>query len=251
MSISKKLGLDLKKSQTGDGKMQLQEAQAEILADFATLFSYPSEKMVINRSCELARKNMKTINSEGEEDLEFFQNYIGKHDIGYLEESYTGIFELNPTIAPYVGYHLFGESYMRSIFLSELKTRLKLHNYNYGSELPDHITVLLTFLSKHISSDLAKELVNDAIRPMLNIVIWTGTDPEEKPDNPKSSNAYYYLFNSLRKFLDKLEGIAAIYPNNNSNYNTVKLDVVESISTQGDSPTYIDQWISKGGKKNA
>lgn len=250
MSISKKLVLDLKKNQIGDGKMQLHKAQAEILSNFATLFSYPTEKIHISRSCENARNNMKKINSEGEGDLEFFQNYIGKHDIGYLEESYTGIFELNPTVAPYVGYHLFGESYMRSVFLSELKARLNLHNFDYGNELPDHIAVLLAFLSKNITSDLAKELVNDAIRPMLNIVIWTGTDPEEKPDNPKSSNAYYYLFNSLRKFLDKLEGIAAIYPNND-NYNTVKLDVVESMSTQGDGPTYIDQWISKGGKKNA
>ena len=230
--------------------MRVQETQAEILSNFATLFSYPTEKMHINRSCEIARKNMKAINSEGEKDLEFFQNYIRKHDIGYLEESYTGIFELNPTIAPYVGYHLFGESYMRSIFLSELKTRLELYSFDYGSELPDHIAVLLTFLSKNISSDLAKELVNDAIRPMLNIVIWTGTDPEEKPDNPKSSNAYYYLFNSLRKFLDKLEGIAVIYPST-GNYNTVKLNVIESISTQSDGPTYIDQWISKGENKNA
>lgn len=230
--------------------MEILTNQAEIIANFTTMFNYPYEKSVVVNSCQNALVGLKKLDSEAVEDIENFQAYVESHDISYLEASYTGIFELNPTIAPYVGYHLFGESYMRSIFLSQLKEKFNEHNFEYNNELPDHLCVVLKFLSEQLQSDLAKELVNDALRPMLNIIIWTGTDPEEKPEVPSSSNAYYYLFNALRKFLDKLEGVAEIYANTEE-YNAVKLNVIESITKQGDKPTYIDQWISKGGKKNA
>ena len=250
MSISKKLDLDLMKKQIGDGEMELQKNQAEIIANFVTMFNYPYDKSLVVSRCQSAMVGLQNINSEAVQDIKNFLDYIENHDVGYLESSYIGIFELNPTIAPYVGFHLFGESYMRSVFLSQLKEKFDQHDFEYGKELPDHLCVMLKFLSEQLESQLAKELVNDAIRPMLNIIIWTGTDPEDQPETPSSSNAYYFLFNGLRKFLDKLEGIAEIYPNDDS-YKTVKLDVVGSMTRQSDKPTFIDQWISKGGKKNA
>lgn len=250
MSINRKLDLGLKKSPIGDGSMQIQRTQTEIITNFATMFNYPYDKSLIVSSSQIVLNSLKKIDSEAVEDIKNFLNYVENHDVSYLESSYTGIFELNPTIAPYVGFHLFGESYMRSVFLSQLKEKFDQHNFEYGKELPDHLCVILKFLSEQLETQLAKELVNDALRPMLNIIIWTGTDPEDQPEIPSSSNAYYFLFNGLRKFLDKLEGVAEIYPNNDS-YNTVKLDVVGSMTRQSDKPTFIDQWISKGGKKNA
>ncbi|MBI3962458.1 MAG: molecular chaperone TorD family protein, partial [Deinococcus sp.] len=66
-----------------------------------------------------------------------------------------------------VGYHLFGESYKRSIFLLELKKHYQAEGLDTGSELPDHLAVLLRFLANNCQAGLVDEIIHEALLPAL------------------------------------------------------------------------------------
>ena len=85
-----------------------------------------------------------------------------------LEEVYSGFFDLNPLCHPYVGYHLFGETYKRSVFLLELKQRYHSLGFAFDpAELPDRLSVMLRFLAACRDDALRNELIDDAVLPAL------------------------------------------------------------------------------------
>jgi nitrate reductase molybdenum cofactor assembly chaperone NarJ/NarW len=90
-----------------------------------------------------------------------------------LEELYSGAFDLTMTVDadatcyPYVGHHLFGESYRRSRFMAGLVERYRAHGFDAGTELPDHVAVMLRFLAYCEDEEPAEELVSDALLPAL------------------------------------------------------------------------------------
>ena len=87
---------------------------------------------------------------------------------GRLEEVYTGTFDLNAACYPYVGYHLFGESYQRSVFMLELNKRYRAHGFTVAGELPDYLAVLLRFLAVCDDAALSGEIVHEALLPALD-----------------------------------------------------------------------------------
>lgn len=92
---------------------------------------------------------------------------------GRLEELYSGAFDLDTlsdfdaTCHPYVGHHLFGESYRRSRFMAGLVERYRAEGFDAGTELPDHVVVMLRFLAEEPEPDVAEELVGEALLPAL------------------------------------------------------------------------------------
>ena len=100
---------------------------------------------------------------------------------GRLEEVYTGAFDLDAACHPYVGYHLFGESYKRSVFLLELKQRLRAHGLDIGSEVPDHLAVVLRLLAATDDVELADELIGVAVVPALAKMTGEDTERERHP----------------------------------------------------------------------
>ncbi|MBK6646555.1 MAG: molecular chaperone TorD family protein [Anaerolineales bacterium] len=80
--------------------------------------------------------------------LKKFHDYAASLPPGRLEEVYTGTFDLDAALPSYVGYHLFGETYKRSVFLVELETALHRRRLRLpDNELPDHLAVILHFLA--------------------------------------------------------------------------------------------------------
>lgn len=65
-----------------------------------------------------------------------------------LEELYTRTFDLNPTCALEVGWHLFGENYSRGDFLVKMRQALRQHGLPESAELPDHLTHVLSVLGR-------------------------------------------------------------------------------------------------------
>ena len=100
---------------------------------------------------------------------------------GRLEEIYTGAFDLDAACHPYVGYHLFGESYKRSVFLLEIKERLRAHGVDIGSELPDHLAAVLRLLAVTEDVELADELIGMAVMPALAKMTGEDTERERHP----------------------------------------------------------------------
>jgi nitrate reductase delta subunit len=103
--------------------------------------------------------------------LREFCTFVEETPPGRLEELYTGAFDLNAAWYPYVGYHLFGESYKRSVFMLELNDRYRAHGFPEGGlagELPDHLAVLLRFLAACDDDALSEEIVQEALLPALD-----------------------------------------------------------------------------------
>ncbi len=63
-----------------------------------------------------------------------------------LEELYTRTFDLNPVASLDLGWHLYGEQYERGRLLAELRGRQAKLGIDSGTELPDHLTVVLRML---------------------------------------------------------------------------------------------------------
>lgn len=83
-----------------------------------------------------------------------------------LEELYTTTFDLNPVATLEVGWHLWGEQYERGRFLAELRGLQEQLGIDSGSELPDHLTVLLPTIAATGDADLAAKCAK-AIEKML------------------------------------------------------------------------------------
>ena len=97
---------------------------------------------------------------------------------GDMEEAYTATFDLDAACQPYVGYHLFGETYKRSVFLLELKQRFLARGFVVKTELPDHMGVMLHFLEICDDAAMAEELVGEALLPALERMIGKSEEAE-------------------------------------------------------------------------
>ncbi|MBI4546154.1 MAG: molecular chaperone TorD family protein [Gemmatimonadetes bacterium] len=120
-----------------------------------------------------------------------------------LEEVYAAAFELNPMYCLYVGHHLFGESYQRSRFLVELRARYRETGISEGTELPDHLSLLLRYLA-HERGPEADELIREALVPALAVMARerAGTDAERDSHSARGREAYVELLEALRLVLD-------------------------------------------------
>ncbi len=113
--------------------------------------------------------------------LKEFAAFVERTPRNTLEEVFTATFDLNASRHPYVGYHMFGEAYKRSVLLLELKERFRTIGFDSGLELPDHIAVLLRFMALCPDVELITELVREAILPTLGPMI---AAPEAEPVGP-------------------------------------------------------------------
>lgn len=119
-----------------------------------------------------------------------FHAFVEATPVGRLEEIYTGAFDLDATSYPYVGFHLFGESYKRSIFMIGLKERYRDCNFAIpGNDLPDHVAVVLRFLAVCEDTAMAGDLIQDALLPTLKRMTAKSAD-EAEPDGDVEPGSY-------------------------------------------------------------
>ncbi len=115
--------------------------------------------------------------------LREFGAFVEKTPRGRLEEIYTSAFDLDAAWHPYVGYHLFGESYKRSVFMLELNERYRAHGFSVVGELPDYLAVLLRFLAVCDDQVLFEEIVHEALLPALDRMAMPGTESVPSPES--------------------------------------------------------------------
>ena len=113
---------------------------------FAGILDYPSRSIAavlndcaaaIEADCPDARTAMAA-----------FQDAIAGRTLGQLQELYINAFDLRPDCTLNLGYHLFGDDGRRGLFLAELKGRLAASGVATGSELPDHLSLLLRYMQQ-------------------------------------------------------------------------------------------------------
>ncbi len=169
-----------------------------LLQLFATLLDYPGPDLP-----NAADECLALLEGEAVFALGNFRQFVAGHPAARVEEIYTGVFELNPVYYPYVGYHLFGETYKRSIFLLGLQERYAAHGFTFGTELADHLVVMLRFVAACEDATCANEIVQDALVPAVEKMI---AQKAEEDSAIEGAAAYRQLLCALQRALTTYVG---------------------------------------------
>lgn len=120
--------------------------------------------------------------------LSFFAAFVTESTLAELQEDYVATFDFNPAVAPYLGHHLHGDNKNKGTYLIGLKQEFGRYGYvPAGSELPDHLPVLLGFLAH-----LAEQTRDDERRTFIAGSMLTGIQKlaagfAGRPDSPWKS----------------------------------------------------------------
>ncbi|MHC4841726.1 MAG: molecular chaperone TorD family protein [Planctomycetota bacterium] len=135
-----------------------------LLPLFSPLIRYPHEGQE-----QAARAAIEKFGEypEVQKHLKGYLEFLGRYDQYDLEEKYTQSFEINPAVALEVGYHLFGLAYQRGEFLARAKMEEEAVGIDSGSELADHLPVMLELAEKLTDEDSAMSLIQEAIFPAV------------------------------------------------------------------------------------
>lgn len=111
--------------------------------------------------------------------LATFQASIEPLTAEQREELYTRTFDINPTCSLEIGWQLFGEEYHRGALLVRLRGELRRHGIEESSELPDHLTHVLSLLDR-MSPDEAQSFAECCVIPAMDKMLAAF----EEHDNP-------------------------------------------------------------------
>lgn len=123
---------------------------AELYASLARMLDYPQEKKSLLGALGLVQGYLAGERLEC--SLGPFGERVTVSTLAELQEEYVATFDFNPTVAPYLGHHLFGDNQKKGEYLIALKGEYGRHGYTpLGNELPDHLPLILWFLA-HLAS---------------------------------------------------------------------------------------------------
>jgi len=149
---------------------------------FADILEYPGHTDLAGQAKACADLTL-AVSPEAATLLDEFRAFVEQTSPARLDELYTLTFDLQLVCYPYVGYHLFGESYKRGAFLARLNEGYRAHGFSAGNELPDHLGMILRFLSMNGEGDFSQTLVNEGVNPAVNKMAQSFG---ENGDNPYS-----------------------------------------------------------------
>ena len=161
-----------------------------IYALFADLLTYPQEDPTEKaRACLDLMRQHPTSAAAVQRFLEFAQ----RQDLGRLQELYTHTFDLNPVCSLYIGYHLYGESFRRGEYMVKLKGAYRARGLEPGNELPDHLTLILRYLSASPDASTALHVITEDVVPALEAMAKTFEG---------SGNAYGEVVGAVKAWLE-------------------------------------------------
>ena len=119
---------------------------AECYACLARMLDYPGGKEEMLEDHGTVSRFLR--NKEIESPLAPFARFVESSALARLQEEYVATFDFNPAVALYLGHHLFGDNQKKGAYLIRLKQEFGRCGYSpSGSELPDHLPLLLGFLA--------------------------------------------------------------------------------------------------------
>jgi nitrate reductase delta subunit len=152
----------------------------------AEAFCYPAP----GRAERLAAGLAELPDSAEKKALASFLKKVRLLSLGDWEELHTRTLDLNPPVAPYIGFQTWGESYQRGVFLSQLNRAMYEAGIDLEGELPDHLIPILRYLGA-VAEPLPElvEVLHPAVQRMLVVL------RKAEPDNP---------------YIDLLEAVQAV-----------------------------------------
>lgn len=168
--------------------------KVRILGTISRLLSYPDDDYVpLVEMLYLIVQNELPDAAKGISEFGQFAEQCGEFE---LEEAYTRTFDVNPSCALEIGWHLFGEDYMRGQFLVRMRGELAKYKISESSELPDHLTHVLAVIAE-MPDDEAREFSHACVFPAIH-KMQAALDKSESP--------YRHLIRCLMQVLEQLYG---------------------------------------------
>lgn len=168
--------------------MITQPIDPEVYHLFARLLEYPQPGLegLVGQLIE----KLKPVSPEAVNLLTSFQGFVTQVPHARLEEIFTSTYDLQGASCPYIGHHIFGDTYKRSWFMARLNREYRLWGYSPGNELPDHIAVVLGFLALGNQDEFTQTLLEEGLVPAVEKMV---DELKQKAENP-----YYWVVQSLR-----------------------------------------------------
>lgn len=135
------------------------------LGTISRLLSYPDNHYL--QLVELLYLLVQAEHADVARSISEFGQYVEQCSEYELEEAYTRTFDVNPACALDIGWHLFGEDYMRGQFLVRMRGELAKYEILESSELPDHLTHVLAVIAA-MPEDDARVLSHACVFPALH-----------------------------------------------------------------------------------
>lgn len=101
--------------------------------------------------------------------LEFAEE-MGAFSPSRIQELFIATFDWDPATTLDIGWHLFGEDYARGEFLVRMRGELRRYGIPESTELPDHLTHVLTLLGRmdaQTAETFAREYVAPSVAKLL------------------------------------------------------------------------------------
>src|SRR5690606_15671394 len=138
--------------------------KARCLGTISRLLSYPDNHYLplVELLYLLVQAELPAA-AQGISEFGQFVEQCGAHE---LEEAYTRTFDVNPSCALEIGWHLFGEDYMRGQFLVRMRRELAKLEIPESNELPDHLTHVLAVIAA-MPEDRAFQFTHSCVFPAL------------------------------------------------------------------------------------
>lgn len=136
----------------------------------AHMFRYPSEKM--KDKIVPWEKIIYGYDPELILKLEPFISHITDKTVSLQQEYFISTFDVQPLCTLDIGYVLFGEDYRRGDFLVNMKKEHIKAGNDCGSELPDHLTNILSLIPLISDAVLVEELIYSLMIPALHEMIF-------------------------------------------------------------------------------
>jgi nitrate reductase delta subunit len=178
-----------------------------LLEGVASLLTYPGEdyhrmaEMCLARAVAEARPD----DPEARTETGTLSDCVGALsglNLDEVEELFTRTFDLNPTCALDIGWHLYGEQYDRGDFLVSMRNALKEQGIEEVTELPDHLPNVLRLLAR-MPDEQAADLARSAVLPALGKMLTAFPDE----GNPYRSLLVYLQTTLNRFFAVQAEGV--------------------------------------------
>lgn len=136
----------------------------KVMNALARLLTYPDEHTT--QGAELLFVVLQSEIPEAASAIAQFGSFLEQHESAEVEEAFTRTFDVNPTCALEVGWHLFGEEYARGMFLVRMREELRKYGLSETHELPDHISHVLSVVAAMPESEAAR-FVRACVQPAV------------------------------------------------------------------------------------
>lgn len=142
------------------------DGERQVYAQIAEILEYPGPDLGarVRRCVDMVAPH----DPDAADELREFLAAVEQEPLARWEERYSATFDINPVCSLYVGDQLLGDGTKRAAFMVKVKAKYREDGFALGSELPDHLTVMLRYLASLRDDAAAGLLISECLVPAVD-----------------------------------------------------------------------------------